>query len=46
MKRLTAREDGYLRGRVADRADYAFGSYRYFPGRDRAAFAEFAWQHD
>ena len=28
----------------ADRADYAFGTYRYFPGRDRALFAEIAWQ--
>ena len=27
----------------ADRADYAFGTYRYFPGRGRALFAEFAW---
>ncbi len=24
----------------ADRADYAFGNYRYFPGRDRAVFFE------
>lgn len=24
----------------ADRADYAFGNYRYFPGRGRSAFAE------
>lgn len=30
----------------ADRADFAFGSYRYFPGRDRALFAELAWQRD
>ena len=30
----------------ADRADYAFGTYRYFPGRDRALFAELAWQRD
>jgi outer membrane receptor protein involved in Fe transport len=29
--------------RYADRADYAFGSYRYFPGRPRALFAEIAW---
>jgi iron complex outermembrane receptor protein len=27
----------------ADRADYAFGQYRYFPGRGRALFAEVAW---
>ncbi|HMN45043.1 MAG TPA: TonB-dependent receptor [Povalibacter sp.] len=24
----------------ADRADYAFGNYRYFPGRDRTVFVE------
>ena len=30
----------------ADRADFAFGSYRYFPGRGRAAFLEVAWQRD
>jgi outer membrane receptor protein involved in Fe transport len=29
--------------RYADRADYAFGTYRYFPGRPRAVFAEIAW---
>ena len=28
----------------ADRADFAFGSYRYFPGRGRALFAELAWR--
>ena len=27
----------------ADRADVAFGNYRYFPGRDREAFLEIAW---
>jgi outer membrane receptor protein involved in Fe transport len=27
----------------ADRADYAFGTYRYFPGRGRTLFAEFSW---
>ena len=27
----------------ADRADYAFGTYRYFPGRGRATFAELSW---
>jgi len=24
----------------ADRADYAFGNYRYFPGRGRTLFVE------
>jgi len=28
----------------ADRADFAFGQYRYFPGRGRAVFIEVAWQ--
>ncbi len=30
--------------RFADRADYAFGTYRYFPGRPRAVFGELAWR--
>ncbi len=30
--------------RYADRADFAFGDYRYFPGRDRELFFEIAWQ--
>ena len=29
--------------RYADRADYSFGTYRYFPGRPRALFGEVAW---
>jgi outer membrane receptor protein involved in Fe transport len=28
----------------ADRADFAFGNYRYFPGRGRSLFAEIQWQ--
>ncbi len=28
----------------ADRADFAFGSYRYFPGRGRAYFVEVGWR--
>ncbi|MBN8280818.1 MAG: TonB-dependent receptor [Gammaproteobacteria bacterium] len=30
--------------RYADRADFAFGDYRYFPGRARELFAELAWR--
>jgi hypothetical protein len=30
----------------ADRADYAFGNYRYFPGRGRTAFIELGWRLD
>jgi outer membrane receptor protein involved in Fe transport len=29
--------------RYADRADFAFGNYRYFPGRDRSWFLEIAY---
>jgi outer membrane receptor protein involved in Fe transport len=28
----------------ADRADFAFGDYRYFPGRGRAWFVELGWE--
>ena len=27
----------------ADRADFAFGTYRYFPGRGRSVFADISW---
>jgi outer membrane receptor protein involved in Fe transport len=30
----------------ADRADFAFGDYRYFPGRGRAYFLEIGWRKD
>jgi outer membrane receptor protein involved in Fe transport len=30
---------------MADRADYAFGDYRYFPGRGRELFAEFQYRY-
>ena len=30
----------------ADRADFAFGNHRYFPGRERAAFVELGWRKD
>jgi outer membrane receptor protein involved in Fe transport len=30
----------------ADRADFAFGAYRYFPGRPRSLFAELSWSMD
>ena len=32
--------------RYADRADFAQGEYRYFPGRDRSAFIELEWRND
>ena len=28
---------------IADRADFAFGQYRYFPGRGRELFVEFRY---
>jgi len=28
----------------AERADFAFGQYRYFPGRDRSLFIELGWR--
>ncbi|MGD9388538.1 MAG: TonB-dependent receptor, partial [Gammaproteobacteria bacterium] len=30
----------------AERADFAFGQYRYFPGRERSLFVEFAWRRN
>ena len=30
----------------ADRADFAFGDYRYFPARGRAYFVELGWRKD
>ncbi|MBU2675929.1 MAG: TonB-dependent receptor [Gammaproteobacteria bacterium] len=37
---VTARFNNLFDEAVADRADYAFGSYRYFPGRGRELFIE------
>ena len=37
---LSARLNNLLDEDVADRADYAFGDYRYFPGRGREIFIE------
>ena len=41
---VTLRLNNALDRRYADRADFAFGSYRYFPGRSRSVFAEVNWQ--
>ena len=41
--RATARLDNLTDVAYADRADYAFGTYRYFPGRRRTLFLELAW---
>ncbi len=37
---VTVRLNNLLDEAVADRADYAFGQYRYFPGRGREFFVE------
>jgi iron complex outermembrane recepter protein len=41
---LTLRVNNALDRAYADRADFAFGNYRYFPGRPRSVFAELGWQ--
>jgi len=38
------RVNNALDRRYADRADFAFGEYRYFPGRPRSVFAEVTWR--
>jgi len=43
---LAARVTNLADTAYAYRADYAFGNYRYFPGRGRAAFIEVGWQVD
>jgi outer membrane receptor protein involved in Fe transport len=40
---LAARVTNLLDVKYADRADFAFGSDRYFPGRPRAFFLELSW---
>ena len=37
---ITARLNNLMNETYADRADYAFGRYRYFPGRSRELFIE------
>jgi outer membrane receptor protein involved in Fe transport len=41
---LALRVNNALDRAYADRADFAFGNYRYFPGRPRSIFAEVSWQ--
>jgi len=40
---VTARFNNALDKAVADRADYAFGNFRYFPGRGRELFIELGY---
>lgn len=42
--RFSLRVTNLLDRAYADRADFAFGNARYFPGRGRAAFLEIGWQ--
>jgi outer membrane receptor protein involved in Fe transport len=42
----TLRVTNLLDTAYADRADFAFGDYRYFPGRGRAYFLEIGWRKD
>ncbi len=41
---LTARLNNLADTAYADRADYAFGNYRYFPGRGREVFLELRYE--
>ncbi len=43
---LTLRVMNLFDAAYADRADFAFGDYRYFPGRGRAYFVELGWRKD
>ena len=43
---LTLRVSNVFDEAYADRADFAFGDHRYFPGRDRAYFLELGWRED
>jgi outer membrane receptor protein involved in Fe transport len=40
---LTLRVNNLADEFYAERADFAFGTYRYFPGRDREMYLEVAW---
>lgn len=42
--RLGLRLRNLLDRRYAERADYAFGNYRYFPGAGRSAFVSLTWR--
>jgi len=43
---VTARLNNVMNEAFADRADYAFGAYRYFPGRSRELFLELRYLPD
>jgi iron complex outermembrane receptor protein len=41
---VTARVNNLQDRAIADRADFAFGNYRYFPGRGRELFVQFQYR--
>jgi iron complex outermembrane recepter protein len=41
---VTVRVHNLTDTEYAERADFAFGEYRYFPGRDRSFFLELGWR--
>jgi iron complex outermembrane recepter protein len=41
---VAARVHNLANTAYAERADFAFGEYRYFPGRDRSLFVELGWR--
>jgi outer membrane receptor protein involved in Fe transport len=41
---LSVRVNNLTDEKIADRADFAFGNYRYFPGRGRELFAELVYR--
>ncbi len=43
---ITVRLKNLLDRQVADRADFAFGNYRYFPARGREVFAEIRFEFE
>ena len=42
---IAARLNNLADKAIADRADYAFGDFRYFPGRGRELFVEFRYAY-
>lgn len=42
---LSARINNVTAAHYADRADFAQGDYRYFPGRGRSVFVQLQWQN-
>jgi hypothetical protein len=43
--RIAVRLTNLLDNRYAERADFAFGNYHYFPGAGRRVFLEWQYRH-